>query len=86
MIVFINSKKGEGKAYSIRNATIQCVDVSIYCLWCITIQRYIVRYKVESKQWSMLFFNVDFCFFREINELNFLREALHTIQFNHNVQ
>ena len=33
----------------IRVATIQYVDVSIYCLWCITIQGYIVWYKMESK-------------------------------------
>ena len=55
-----------------RDTTIQCVDVLIYCLWCITIQRYIARYRVESKQWSMLFFNVFFCFLREASELIFL--------------
>ena len=65
---------------------IQCIDVSIYCLWCITMQRYIVRYKVESKQWSMLFVNAVICFLREISEVIFLLEALHTTQFNHNVQ
>ena len=39
------------------------VDVSIYCLWCITIQRYIVRYKVESKHCSVLLFKRNKCFF-----------------------
>ena len=32
--------------------------------------RYIARYKVESRQWSMLFFNV--VFLRETSELIFL--------------
>ena len=59
---------------------IQFVDVSIYCLWCITIQRYIAQYKVESKQWSMLFFNVALLFLREISELIFLEK--HYILFS----
>ena len=47
----------------IRVATIQYVDVSIYCLR--TIQRYIVRYEVESKHCSVLLL-------REINDGFFL--------------
>ena len=39
---------------TIRVATIQCVDVSIYCLWCITIRWYIVQYKMESNHCSVL--------------------------------
>ena len=45
-----------------RVATIQFVEVSKYCLWCTMIQQYIVQYKVESKQWSMLFLMLLFFF------------------------
>jgi len=51
-----------------RVVTIQYVDVSIYyCLWCITIQWFIVRYKVESKHCSVLLL-------REMNHVFFFEK------------
>ena len=54
----------EGPAPFCRVATVQCVDISIYCLWCII---YIVRYEVESKCCSVLLL-------REINDFFFFEK------------
>ena len=47
-----------------------CVcDVLIYCLWCITIQRHIVRYKAESKHCSVLLFKRNKWFFFSLRSI-----------------
>ena len=49
----------QGKLYVCvytRVAVIQCLDASIYCFHCITIQRYITQYKAECKHRCLLLF------------------------------
>ena len=73
-----------------RVATIQCVDVSMHCFWCITIQWYIVRYKVESKHCFVLFlreinsFEKHYVSFRLITMYNNFIKTSHDMLIYHN--